>query len=189
MPSYTPRRSIPKWVDNSRSRANPDLEQKRFITALDSLFDRSEKRQRVYQTPPTNSLMTTTPSTSALPPISPVRIWSSATFDLSSFNPFSPLPLLSRLRTFQPATYPQLQSPLHPGDLALGGWANVARNQVQCVTCGQSWTVNGIQEIVDSKVRTEVIKRMGLATPSRHRPGCPWKSTRSPGKWSKKQVA
>ncbi|RSH89044.1 hypothetical protein EHS25_002706 [Saitozyma podzolica] len=141
---------------------------RRFAEALNGLFSPS-KRPRIY-TPLSSAIPSIIPSTAPLPTLPPPTIYA----------PFSPLPLLSRLRTFRPSTFTPSFSPLTPLELALSGWTNTAREEVGCGSCGAKYGVGGLGEIVDVSVRREVARRLGKRIEQGHGKGCAWRVRKSP---------
>lgn len=138
---------------------------------LDDLFNPSSKRQRIYNSPSTSS--STIPCDSPFPTLpSP-----------SLYAPFSPLPLLARLRTFDPASYSTLiSSPLGSVQAALHGWNNEGRNNLSCGVCGAKWDLSDVDEIRETKLREEVARRIAPGLLGRHKRNCAWRVRRSPGK-------
>ncbi|WVQ99732.1 hypothetical protein IAU59_006874 [Kwoniella sp. CBS 9459] len=168
---------------------------KRFMDAIDSLFasssstssstsigadfntGESTKRRRIYARPVIDtssspSIITSTQSVSLLPQ-------STAT----AYIPFSPLALLSRLRTYRihtypyPSLYPETLSPI---SAALNGWTNNKCEGLACGYCGVEWSLSGLAEISDEIVRTEVARRLSEGFRGRHKEGCAWGVRRSP---------
>ncbi|KAI9639164.1 C3HC zinc finger-like-domain-containing protein [Dioszegia hungarica] len=143
---------------------------KRLIDGLNDLLNPNIKRQRVYS-PKTVASSSSIPCTSSFPSLPPP----------STYAPFSPLPLLSRLRTFEPATYsPSIPSPLDPVQAALHGWTNGARDTLSCGVCSARWELCGVAEIPEEKIRVEVARRMQAGLVNRHRKDCSWRVRRSP---------
>lgn len=147
--------------------------QRRFAEALNGLFSPS-KRPRIY-TPLSSAIPSLIPSTAPLPTLPPP----------TTYAPFSPLPLLSRLRTFRPSTFTPSFPPLTPLELALSGWTNTAREEVGCGSCGAKYGVGGLGEIVDASVRKEVARRLGKKIEEGHGKGCAWRVRRSPSEWTR----
>jgi hypothetical protein len=147
---------------------NTHRPQRRFAEALNGLFSPS-KRPRIY-TPLSSAIPSIIPSTAPFPTLPPPTIYA----------PFSPLPLLSRLRTFRPSTFTPSFSPLTPLELALSGWTNTAREEVGCGSCGAKYGVGGLGEIVDVSVRREVARRLGKRIEQGHGKGCAWRVRKSP---------
>ena len=154
--------------------------QKRFFASLDNLIypsaysTSSPKRRSIYRDPHPNSPPLVYPSTSPLPLLPSPAIYA----------PFSPLALLSRLRTFTPSTY----SPFHPTELtplivARTGWINVGREKLTCGYCGVSWDLKGLEDIKDIKIKAEVARRLGRGVEDRHAKGCAWRIRSTPGQF------
>lgn len=97
------------------------------------------------------------------------------------YAPFSPLPLLSRLRTFGAAGL----SPSVPAEVgalacALHGWTSAGRDALVCARgCGAQWGVGGLDDLRPA-VRKGVVLRLAGTLSSRHNPGCAWRITPSP---------
>jgi hypothetical protein len=104
------------------------------------------------------------------------------------YAPFSPLPLLARLRTFTALTY----SPTAPAEvgaraLALAGWVNNAVDGVACASasstsgssgCSAQWGVGGL-DTLPPRVRADVVQRLADLS-SRHEKGCAWRVCATP---------
>ncbi|WVQ77881.1 hypothetical protein IAR50_007586 [Cryptococcus sp. DSM 104548] len=149
------------------------ITRKRLMSTLDSLFSSGPviKKQRIYN-PPSPSILSLIPSTQAIPDLPPS----------STYAPFSPLALLSRLRTFQPFSY----SPAHPAELspvkaALNGWINEGREGLRCEQCNAKWGLGGLENIKEESIRGEMVSRVAKGLEGRHTINCPWRINRSPG--------
>ena len=154
----------------------PDLYswQKRFFDALDSLISPvSAKKPRIYPSSPLQALargLTITSST-PLPPLPPPELYA----------PFSPLPLLSRLRTFTYHSFPDLETPLDAVSLAKLGWICSSRTAVSCGHCKRIIDLASLFGITDAKLRKEVSRRLGGALGDKHTAACPWRVKQCPG--------
>ncbi|WRT66677.1 uncharacterized protein IL334_003637 [Kwoniella shivajii] len=170
---------------------------KRYIEALDSLLSSSpsvfsssstststaspgqNKKQRIYPCPPSsnngisqNIILSTQPIPSPLP-------------SAQLYAPYSPLALLSRLRTYQIHTYPYPllngdTNTLSPLNASLKGWYNHSRNTLRCGSCHSAWSINGLDDITNEQVRIEVAKRLSKGFQDNHTKTCPWKTRCSP---------
>ncbi|ODO08340.1 hypothetical protein L198_00065 [Cryptococcus wingfieldii CBS 7118] len=148
------------------------ITRKRLMSTLDSLFSSGPetKKQRIYN-PPSPAIPSFIPSTQAIPDLP----------SSSTYAPFSPLALLSRLHTFQPFSY----SPAHPAALspvkaALHGWVNEGREGLKCEECKVKWGLGGLGDIKEEGIRGEVVCRLKKGFESRHGSSCPWRINRSP---------
>ncbi|ORY26312.1 C3HC zinc finger-like-domain-containing protein [Naematelia encephala] len=162
-------------VDAVEADIEPDAStkytRKRFRALIDDLFlpySQSSKRQRIY-TPPIQPVSILTPilSTSSLPLATSSAVYA----------PFSPYALLARLQTYTPASFP---SSLSATKLARNGWICSGRETLSCGACGSSWSVKGVDEIDNEKIRLEVARRLGESANTRHRQGCAWKVRDTP---------
>jgi hypothetical protein len=100
----------------------------------------------------------------------------------STYAPYSPLPLLARLRTFSPSTFSlYIPPPLDTVQAATYGWTNHGRNSLACGVCGAKWDLSGVEEIRETKLRAEVARRLGPGLSGKHEKGCSWRVKRSPG--------
>ncbi len=147
-------------------------EKKRILSLLD--WTASPKRARIYPTtqPRTNSV----PSTQPLPEIPDI-----------DYAPYSPLPLLSRLRSFHSSTY----SALLPVELsalqaALHGWNCDSRDKLRCRSCQETLSLDGIADIIDEVVKKEVGRRMAPMLETAHGRSCAWRVKHSPSEWSRR---
>jgi hypothetical protein len=151
--------------------------QKRFRSQLDSLiFSPSTKKRRIYPSslisPSERYYLSTTP----LPPLP----------SISTFDPFSPLAFLSRIRTFHPSAYsPFYPRSISPAILAGNGWcsSSLHKDGLSCGSCGAIWGVGGLGGIKDVRVREEIGRRLALGMVGRHRDGCGWKVLSCPGRF------
>ncbi|KAL1411369.1 hypothetical protein Q8F55_002325 [Vanrija albida] len=161
--------------DGAAPEPAPEVVSARFsraqlLRALDDLILPSPSRKRRIFPDPAR-LPTTTPSTAPLPPLPPASLCA----------PFSPLPLLARLRTFRQETYSALLPPsLGAQAAALAGWTNAGPDGLACA-CGARWGVGGLGAIKDARVRVEVVRRLAAGLSARHREGCGWRVAASPG--------
>lgn len=177
------------WAEDTESPSGPDLEvietslvtttgpfkpydTKRLLAlmaSLDSTGDAGPSRCRLFYS--STSKKTGHLASSPMPDLPPP----------STYAPFSPLPLLARLRTYQPSTFspfhPTVLSPVH---LALNGWINDGRESLRCGACRAGWSVAGLLEINDLAMRTEVAKRLAQSANDRHDRSCAWRVTSSP---------
>ncbi|RSH86850.1 uncharacterized protein EHS24_005128 [Apiotrichum porosum] len=144
----------------------------RFVTALDALVAPSSTptvpaKRRIYAVPqPTSSVIS---STAPLP----------ADLNGKTYAPYSPLPLLARVRTFPP-TFPSSLPGLSPMTLALAGWT-YAHGGVVCAsssTC-EKWGLGGLESL-PSRSRDEVVRRLASSLPQRHTLECGWRTRASP---------
>ncbi|OCF43041.1 hypothetical protein I317_03134 [Kwoniella heveanensis CBS 569] len=172
---------------------------KRFLDAIDSLFltatasvgdDPSSieglapkrRRRRIYAIPKGDVCSQSTIITST----QPIPVLPSPT----TYAPFSPLALLSRLRTYRihsypyPSLYPEYLSPI---TAAFHGWINdnngrdgTSEGGLSCGYCGARWSLAGLADIQDERVRNEVARRLGEEFKGRHKDGCAWRVRSSP---------
>lgn len=148
--------------------------QKRFRSEIDSLLNPSpSKKRRIFTH---QSAHTPTYILSINPSLPPIP-------STSSFEPFSPLALLGRLRTFHPSTYsPTYPASISPAVLASNGWCSSGIDGLECGICRARWGVGGLLDIPDHRVREEIGRRLGATLQGRHHPGCGWAVVVSPGK-------
>lgn len=99
------------------------------------------------------------------------------------YAPYSPLPLLARLRAYSRNGYVQLDKPLDAVTLARQGWVAVKADEVQCGVCKARFSLKGLEEIVDGAVRREVVRRLGTGMKERHTAACAWRVRDCPGKF------
>ncbi|WWC94449.1 hypothetical protein V866_001295 [Kwoniella sp. B9012] len=148
---------------------------KRFLEALDSLISSPtspSKKSRIYTSPPTTHL-----SPSIILCTQPIPQLPSS----EEYLPYSPLGLLSRLRTYQIHRYsPLLPNHLSPIKASLHGWINSSRNTLHCRACECTLKLDGMDEIRDERVREEVSKRLSKGFESGHKKDCAWRIRRSP---------
>ena len=143
-------------------------DQKRLIDAVESLTT-PPKRTRIYT--PSRGSSAVDPSNTPIPDLP----------SSSAYQPYSPLTLLSRLRTFHPSTYsPSLPAQLGPEHVALYGWTNRGRQSLTCGACSAVWDLSGADGILDEGIRSEVGKRLVRAMTMMHKKGCPWRVRASP---------
>lgn len=121
--------------------------------------------------PPRQHAPTVFPSTSPLPPLP----------SIDTYAPFSPLPLLARMRTFGAAGLsPSVPDAVGALACALHGWVSTGRDALVCSRgCGAHWGVGGLDDLRPA-VRQGVILRLAGTLSSRHNPGCAWRITPSP---------
>lgn len=147
--------------------------QKRFRSELDALlFIGPSKKRRVFPSASTREPAYILSDAPALPPIP----------STSSFEPFSPLALLGRLRTFHPSLYsPSYPLSISPRALASAGWiCPDSRDTLACGSCGARWGVAGLGDIADVRIRDEIGRRLAGTLNGRHREGCGWRIVSSP---------
>ncbi|BEJ12027.1 hypothetical protein CspHIS471_0204870 [Cutaneotrichosporon sp. HIS471] len=110
------------------------------------------------------------PSTAPLPPLPPV----------TAYLPFSPLPLLARLRTFGAVGLSPVPPEIGALACALHGWISAGTDALACsLTCGATWGVSGLADLRHA-VRDGVVRRLAATLSSRHNAGCAWRITSSP---------
>ncbi|KLT38976.1 hypothetical protein CC85DRAFT_289006 [Cutaneotrichosporon oleaginosum] len=139
------------------------------LAALISFPQQAGTKRRLF--PPRTRAPSVFPSTSPIPPLPPA----------TAYLPFSPLPLLARLRTFGASGL----SPTVPPEIgalacALHGWVSAGRDALACAhACGATWGVGGLSDLRPA-VRDGVVRRLKSTLSSRHAPGCAWRITASP---------
>lgn len=141
---------------------------------LNELLGPNNKRQRIYSPMAGSTSSYIIPCTAPIPPIP----------SSSTYAPFSPLPLLARLRSFEISSWsPYIPFPLDSVQAALYGWVNEGRDTLLCGVCGAKWDLGGVAEIRDERVRIEVARRLVGGLGNKHRKDCSWRVRRSPGEF------
>ncbi|WWC88999.1 uncharacterized protein L201_003916 [Kwoniella dendrophila CBS 6074] len=157
---------------------------KRFLDALDSLLyspsslGGTNKKARIFPLPKKHDegnhgiILSTQP----IPKLPNNRQYG------QEYLPFSPLSLLSRLRSYEIHSYTFFDQNqyLSPIKSSLNGWINTKKDNLFCNSCKSNVNFNGLDEIKDLKIKQEVIRRLSKNLISSHKKDCPWRIRKSP---------
>ncbi|GMK53928.1 hypothetical protein CspeluHIS016_0105140 [Cutaneotrichosporon spelunceum] len=137
------------------------------LAALVSMPSVPTKRRLFQPRTRTPGVFTSTVPLPGLPPV-------------AAYLPFSPLPLLSRLRTFGVAGLSPVPSEIGAEACALHGWVSAGTDALACArACGAAWGVGGLADLRPA-VRDGVVRTLATTLTSRHNAGCAWRVTPSP---------